>query len=122
MTSIDTLIHTHTGLTRTELLRELVDLSDTGGLVADQLNSGAYQLENLQILLRQAIRQAMTDLSYARCALDEGRPVNDLGILQRNGQNVDLYAARVGDATTRLTAILALTVRILDLGPPTSKP
>ncbi|WP_155336058.1 hypothetical protein [Acrocarpospora corrugata] len=30
MTSIDTLIHTRSKLTRTELLRELADLSDTG--------------------------------------------------------------------------------------------
>lgn len=52
-------------------------------MLASQLTSAIYQLENLEVQLRQAITQAVTDLVWARTALDQGRIVDSGGILQR---------------------------------------
>ncbi|GAA0392390.1 hypothetical protein Acor_17360 [Acrocarpospora corrugata] len=57
----------------------------------------------------------MNDLTYARVALDEGRTVNELGVLQRNGQNVDLYAAKLSEARIRIQAVLALSLQVLGI-------
>lgn len=79
-------------------------------------------MDNLHHLLSQAIAQAISDLTAARTRLDANAyaHLGHAGIL-RNGQRVDLHAARLTDAWTHLTATVAIAARVLNLIPEPSR-
>jgi hypothetical protein len=108
-----TLIRIRTGMSRDELLRALTQCGPIGKHAADQVSAAAHHLDNMTVLLKQAIHQAITDLTWALTSLNQNRPVNPSGVLQGNGLRVDVYAARVDDGRARLNTTLALAVRIL---------
>ena len=69
----------------------------------------------VDLIAERVMVAAVVRERLARVALYAGRSVNEVGVVQRNDQAVDLYAAELAEARTRVQATVALALKVLGL-------
>lgn len=85
-------------------LRRLAGVSDLHQTAADAVSDTIRVITGIEDDLRSKITWARRDLQTAADALDAGYALNPCGVLQTNGHEIDILAARRDDAYTRLRA------------------
>jgi hypothetical protein len=79
-------------------------ISDLHQVTADAISDIVRVITSIEENLRSKISWAQRDLQTAADALDAGHEINPCGVLQTNGQQIDVLAARRDDAYARLKA------------------